>query len=88
MTQVLSNAELLAEIAKLREQNDKLREAKVQPLNLKVSEKGAISIYGMGRFPVTLYRGQCERLIGLVKSGRLEEFIQANAERLAVKGQA
>jgi hypothetical protein len=52
-------------------------------LTLKVSEKGALSIYGLGRFPVTLYRGQWERL--LAQADTIRAFIDANAALLAVK---
>jgi hypothetical protein len=52
-------------------------------LTMKVSEKGALSIYGLGRFPVTLYRGQWERL--LAAKPTIEAFIEANASLLSVK---
>jgi hypothetical protein len=55
-------------------------------LSLKVSDKGAISIYGMGRFPVTLYREQWERLITPEFAQEMQAFITANASRLKVKG--
>lgn len=74
-----SVAELLARIAQL-EATAKATERK---LSLKVSEKGALSLYGMGRFPVTLYRGQWERL--LAASDDIRAFIKANDTLLAVK---
>ena len=52
-------------------------------LTMKVSEKGALSIYGLGRFPVTLYRGQIERL--LAHAPAINAFIKANDTLLAVK---
>ena len=52
-------------------------------ITLKVSEKGAISIYGLGRFPITLYRGQMERL--LAHAPTIARFIEANAALLSVK---
>ena len=52
-------------------------------LTLKVSDKGAISLYGLGRFPVTLYRGQMERLLDHAPT--IRAFIEANAGLLAVK---
>ena len=52
-------------------------------ITMKVSDKGAISIYGLGRFPVTLYRGQMERL--LAASPEITAFIDRNAALLAVK---
>lgn len=52
-------------------------------LTLKVSEKGAISVYGLGRFPITLYRGQMERL--LAHAPQIKAFVDTNAALLAVK---
>ena len=52
-------------------------------LSMKVSVKGALSVYGLGRFPVTLYRGQWERLIAA--STDISAFIEANAATLTVK---
>lgn len=52
-------------------------------LTLKVSDKGAVSMYGLGRFPVTLYKGQWERLIEEVDS--IKAFIADNASLLATK---
>ena len=54
-----------------------------KPVKLKVSEKGAVSLYGLGRFPVTLYKGQWERL--LVEAEQIKAFIEANKTRLAIK---
>src|SRR5579859_3266798 len=78
-----------AELARLRAENEALRKAQqsgTRPLKMKVSEKGAISIYGLNsKWPVTLYKGQMVRLIELVKSGTVEAFIKANEKSLAVK---
>jgi len=56
---------------------------KPKAITLKVSEKGALSIYGLGRFPVTLYRGQIERLLSA--KPQIEAFISANAKLFATK---
>lgn len=56
---------------------------KPRKLTLKVSEKGAVSAYGMGRFPVTLYSGQWERLLSA--GDEITAFIAANRSLLAVK---
>lgn len=71
-------AELMAKIAQL--EADK---ATKQKLTLKVSEKGAISVYGLGRFPVTLYKAQMERLIEIAP--QISEFIKVNASSLKNK---
>lgn len=52
-------------------------------LSMKVSEKGALSIYGLGRFPITLYRGQMERLLDHAPT--IRAFIATNSALLSVK---
>lgn len=59
------------------------REASQRKLTMKVTEKGGLSCYGLGRFPVTLYRGQWERLLG--EADAIRAFIVANADKLATK---
>ena len=73
----LSKDQLLALVAQLQAQP-------ARKLTLKVSQKGALSLYGMGRFPVTLYREQWERLFAA--RAEIEAFIKANASLLSVKG--
>jgi len=55
----------------------------VRKLSMKVSEKGAISLYGLGRFPVTLYATQMERLLDAADD--IRAFMKANAKLLAAK---
>lgn len=74
----LSKEQLVELVAKM--QADSQRK-----LSCKVSEKGAISVYGLGRFPVTLYSEQWERLGAFVKSGAIDRFAQANAALLSTK---
>ena len=57
--------------------------SKPKALTLKVSEKGAISTYGLGRFPITLYRGQMERLLD--HAVVIRAFIETNQGLLATK---
>ena len=57
--------------------------ASQRKLTLKVSEKGAVSLYGMGRFPVTLYGQQWERLLG--EADQIRAFLKTNAALLSVK---
>ena len=57
--------EALKEIVKLRSENENLRKSASQGLSLKVSDKGGVSVYGLGRFPVTLYKEQWHRLLSL-----------------------
>ena len=68
-----------------KEQLIALVQAANQPkrLTMKVSEKGALSLYGLGRFPITLYRGQWERVFAAAAD--MQAFIKQNADLLAVK---
>ena len=52
-------------------------------MSLKVSEKGALSVYGLGRFPVTLYREQWEKLLGM--TDEIRSFIEQNDRLLKKK---
>jgi hypothetical protein len=63
--------ELLAKIASLQ----------AAKLTMRVTEKGGLSVYGLGQFPVTLYRSQWERLIEAMPS--ITEFIAVNADQLS-----
>lgn len=75
--------ELQAEIERLRAENEALKRPEKGKLSMKVSEKGALSVYGMGRFPVTLYKEQWLRLLAV--ADELEAFIKANNDRLKTK---
>jgi uncharacterized NAD(P)/FAD-binding protein YdhS len=84
MTQVKAHhepteTELL--IASLRAENERLKANKATTGGIKVSAKGAVSVYGLGRWPVTLYAGQWEQLAQ--KMPEIAKFIQANAQALA-----
>ena len=59
----MSESELKAELERLRAENAQLKSKGTGGLSLKVSEKGAVSLYGMGRFPVTLYKEQWLRIL-------------------------
>jgi hypothetical protein len=75
--------DLLAQIEALKAENARLKEAQTSRLSFKVSEKGALSVYGVGRFPVSLCRAQWERLISVIP--QIQKFIQDNAGKLAEK---
>ncbi len=71
-----SEEDLKAEIERLRAENEKLKKPARGQMSLKVSEKGGLSVYGLGRFPVTLYREQWEKL--LTMADEIRKFIQEN----------
>jgi hypothetical protein len=75
--------ELHAEIERLRAENENLKKPARGQTSLKVSEKGALSVYGMGRFPVTLYREQWEKLLGM--SEEIKRFILEHDAQLKKK---
>lgn len=75
--------EMKAEIERLRAENERLKKPVRGQLSLRVSEKGALSVYGMGRFPVTLYREQWEKLLSM--SDEIRQFIEENDHLLKKK---
>ena len=85
------NAAVFARIAELEAMQAELKALKAKTANMprmKVSQKGAISIYGLQRMPVTLYAGQWERIAQLVESGVFADFIAQNEATLTRKGEA
>ena len=80
----MSDDDLQAELQRLRAENEALKKSGRSKLAMKVSEKGALSVYGMGRFPVTLYKEQWLKLIAM--GDEIKAFIEANNESLKTKG--
>ncbi len=79
----MSDDELKAELERLRSENAALKKGAPSNLRMKVSEKGAVSVYGMGRFPVTLYKEQWLKLLGM--ADEIRAFIAANEGQLKAK---
>ena len=75
--------DLQAELERLRAENERLKKSGQSKLAMKVSEKGALSVYGMGRFPVTLYKEQWLKLLGMADD--IKSFIEANNSSLKSK---
>jgi hypothetical protein len=80
----MSDEHLKAEIERLRNENAALKKGAAD-IRMKVSEKGAVSIYGMGKFPVTLYKEQWLKLLDM--SDDIRAFIAANEAQLKTKHQ-
>ena len=80
----MSDEDMKAELERLRNENAALKKGAATGITMKVSEKGALSIYGMGRFPVTLYKEQWLKLLDL--SDDIRTFIAANERQLKTKG--
>jgi len=72
------------ELERLRIENEALKKRSEKGLSLKVSQKGGVSVYGLGRFPVTLYKEQWEKLLDM--SDDIRAFIQENEPQLKTKG--
>ena len=79
----MTDEDLRAEIERLKAENESLKTPARGTISLKVSEKGAVSVYGMGRFPVTLYKEQWEKL--LAASEQITKFIEQNDHLLKKK---
>ncbi len=75
--------ELKAELEKLRTENAALKARGSKGVSLKVSEKGAVSVYGLGRFPVTLYQEQWLKLLDMADD--IRAFVRENEGRLKKK---
>jgi hypothetical protein len=79
----VSDDDLKAELARLKEENERLKARSVRGTSLKVSEKGALSVYGLGRFPVTLYKEQWQKLLGM--TDEIRAFLKENDAQLKSK---
>jgi hypothetical protein len=79
----MTEEELKAEIERLKAENEKLKSPTRGQISLKVSEKGGVSVYGLGRFPVTLYKEQWSKL--LATGDQIKSFIEQNDHLLKKK---
>jgi hypothetical protein len=81
----MTNEDPQTELERLRAEDEALKAQGGRPgtVSCRVSEKGAVSVYGLGRFPVTLYLEQWLKL--LAKADELKQFIEENRGRLKVK---
>ncbi len=78
-----TEAELKAELERLKAENEQLKQRGSRGVSMKVSEKGAVSVYGMGRFPVTLYQEQWLKLLDMGEE--IRTFIRDNEAKLKKK---
>jgi hypothetical protein len=80
---LMADEDLKAELERLRKENAALKKGASSNVRMKVSEKGALSVYGMGRFPVTLYKEQWLKLLDMADD--IRAFIAANDSALKEK---
>ncbi len=71
------------ELERLRAENERLKRTASRGVTLKVSEKGGVSVYGLGRFPVTLYKEQWTKVLDM--ADEIRGFIRDNATSLKSK---
>jgi hypothetical protein len=80
----MASEDIQAELERLRAENEALKQKRNTSVSMKVSEKGAVSVYGLGRFPVTLYQEQWTKLLALAEE--IKSFIEENKSKLKAKG--
>jgi hypothetical protein len=80
----MQDDDLRAELERLKAENERLKTQGTRGVSLKVSEKGGVSVYGLGRFPVTLYKEQWAKLLAM--ADEIRAFIKENDTRLKTKG--
>jgi hypothetical protein len=79
----MSDEDMKAELERLRAENDRLKNQRGRATGLKVSEKGGVSVYGLGRFPVTLYKEQWTKLLSM--ADEIRAFIKEHDRDLKAK---
>ena len=79
----MADEDLKAELERLKAENDALKKRQTRGTSMKVSEKGAVSVYGLGRFPVTLYQEQWTKLLDM--ADQIRDFIKENESLLKKK---
>ncbi|MBI4953612.1 MAG: hypothetical protein HY908_16425 [Myxococcales bacterium] len=79
----MSEEDLKSELERLRAENESLKKRSVRGTSIRVSEKGAVSVYGLGRFPVTLYQEQWVKLLDM--GDEIRAFIRDNQGTLKAK---
>ena len=79
----MSDEDMRAELERLRKENESLKKGAAKGISMKVSEKGGLSVYGLGRFPITLYKEQWTKLLDMADD--IRAFLKANDAQLKAK---
>ena len=79
----MADEDLRAELERVKAENERLKSHRGRSVSLKVSEKGGVSLYGLGRFPVTLYKEQWTTLLAMVDE--IRAFIREHDAELKAK---
>jgi hypothetical protein len=80
----MADEDLKAELERLKAENESLKSQRGRSVSLKVSEKGGLSVYGLGRFPVTLYKEQWTKLLAM--ADEIRAFLKEYDGELKTKG--
>jgi hypothetical protein len=79
----MAEEDIRAELERLKAENEQLKSHRGRAVSLKVSEKGGVSVYGLGRFPVTLYKEQWTKLLAM--ADEIRAFIKEHDSELKAK---
>lgn len=79
----MADEDVMAELERLRKENEALKKGAARGVSMKVSEKGGLSVYGLGRFPITFYKEQWIKLLDM--SDEISAFIAAHNSELKTK---
>jgi hypothetical protein len=79
----MTEEEMKAELERLKAENETLKARSSRAISMKVSEKGGLSVYGMGRFPITLYKEQWSKLLDM--ADEIRAFMKENDSKLKAK---
>jgi hypothetical protein len=78
-----SDDEMRQELERLKAENEALKAKEKRGTRLQVSEKGGVSLYGLRRFPITFYKEEWERILGM--AGEIQAFLREHAAELKQK---
>jgi hypothetical protein len=81
----MSRQEMEALIAKLTAENTGLKQTAMSRVQLRVGQAGTVCLYHGSKYPIALYRSQWETILPFIRSGAVEQFIEAHAHELATK---
>jgi hypothetical protein len=79
----MSDEDMKAELERLRKENEALKKGAARGISMKVSEKGGLSVYGLGRFPITFYKEQWTKLLDM--ADEIRAFMVAHDAELKTK---
>ena len=79
----MAEEDMRAELERLRKENESLKKGAARGVSLKVSEKGGLSVYGLGRFPITLYKEQWTKLLDMAED--IRDFLRTHDKELKSK---